>query len=198
MKKRKKKVLIYQIIIFIFAISIIFFTYYDDNNDNLKSVNKVKVEDTPEEEIADNKTKFEDIEYKGIDLNGNSFVVKSKYADIDLDTPELVNMTIMRAIFYFKDGTILEVTGDRGKYNNTTFDIEFRDNIVAKYDENILYANNLDFLNSSNKLNVYGNVISKSIEGNLNADNLTFDLSTNTLDISMFDDKQINVTLKKK
>ena len=197
MKKRKKKVLTYQIIIFIFAISIIFFTYYDQNNEDFNSVKKVKIEGSLDEESPDNKTKFEDIEYKGIDLNGNSFVVKSKYADIDLNFPELVNMTAMKAIFNFKDGTILEVTGDRGAYNNTSYDIEFRDNIVAKYEGNILYADNLDFLNSINKLNVYGNVASKSIDGNLNADNLTFDLSTNTLDISMFDDKQINVTLNK-
>ena len=56
-----------------------------------------------------------------------------------------------------------------------------------------LYSNNLDYLNTKNLLSIYGNVHSESIQGKLKADNLKFDLSKKTLDISMFDDKQVNV-----
>ena len=33
----------------------------------------------------------------------------------------------MNATFYFKDGKILKVYGDKGKYNNKTNDMEFRE-----------------------------------------------------------------------
>ena len=33
----------------------------------------------------------------------------------------------MKATFYFKDGKILRVSGEKGKYNNKTNDMEFRE-----------------------------------------------------------------------
>ena len=113
------------------------------------------------------------------------------------DAPELINMKIMSAIFYFKDGTILKVRGDYGNYNNKTFDIEFRDNIKAEYEKNFLYADNLDYLNTKSMLSIYGNVESLGKKGELTADKLEFDLKKETLDISMFDNDQIDVKLKR-
>ena len=44
---------------------------------------------------------FEDIEYKGIDANGNRYLLKSEVATFDDKSPELVNMNGMFATFYF-------------------------------------------------------------------------------------------------
>ena len=106
-------------------------------------------------------------------------------------------MDIMSAVFYFKDGTVLKVKGDYGSYNNKTKDMKFRDNIVAEYNENFLYADNLDYLNSKNLLNIYKNVKTKSNQGNIIADKLEFDISKQTLDISMFDENLVDVKLRK-
>ena len=143
------------------------------------------------------KNTFENVEYTGFDLNGNRFVIKSKNAEFDINAPELITMKIMSAIFYFKDGTTLKVKGDYGNYNNKTFDIEFRDNIKAEYKKNFLYADNLDYLNSKSMLSIYGNVESLGKKGELIADKLEFDLKKETLDISMFDNDQIDVKLKR-
>ena len=107
-------------------------------------------------------------------------------------------MKVMKAIFYFKDGTILNVIGDHGVYNNKTNDMLFRDNIEAIYQNNYLYADKLDYLNSEGLLTIYGNVRTESIQGNIKADNLEFDLTSQTLDISMFKDDRVNVDLKGK
>ena len=140
---------------------------------------------------------FENIEYNGIDLNGNRYVLKADKASFEKDTPENIDLKIMKAIFYFKDGTILEVIGDYGTYNNKTHDMEFRENIIATYVDNILYADNFDFLNSQNSLSIYGNIKTESIQGNIRADNILVDLSTKIIDMSMFDNKQVNVNLRK-
>ena len=102
----------------------------------------------------------------------------------------------MQSIFYFKDGTTLYVTGDYGTYNNKTNDMTFRDNIVALYLDNKLYADNLDYFNTKSLLIVYGNVQSESPEGNIEADNLKVDLSTKTLNLSMFNNNGVKVKLK--
>ena len=196
MTDRKKKILLIQITLFIIAISLLYFTYYNKDLDT----EKTSVERIENKEVEESDSKavnvFEDIEYKGIDMNGNRFTIKSEIADFELETPELINMKIMSAIFYFKDGTILKVKGDYGTYNNKNNNMEFRDNIEAVYGQNYLYADNLDYLNSENSLTIYGNVKGEGIEGNIMADNLEFDLSLKTLNISMFSKNQINVKLK--
>ena len=144
-----------------------------------------------------NKNVFNDVEYWGRDEVGNRYVIRSEIADFDIDKPELINMKIMEAIFYFKDGTILKVQGDYGTYNNKTNDMKFRENIKAGYEENNLFADNLDFLNSKSLVNVYGNVRTDNNQGSMSADKLRFDLSSRVLDISMFDEDKVNLKLKK-
>ena len=188
MKKRKKIIKTIQLSLLLISLILIYITYYGNEP------SEKKVENQTENE---KKNTFENVEYTGFDLNGNRFVIKSKNAEFDINAPELINMKIMSAIFYFKDGTTLKVKGDYGNYNNKTFDIEFRDNIKAEYERNFLYADNLDYLNSKSMLSIYGNVESLGKKGELIADKLEFDLKKETLDISMFDNDQIDVKLKR-
>jgi len=194
---RKKKLLLIQISIFIFACSLIFFSYYNQNSQILPEVNKSNNPIEKKKLLTEKESNtFENVEYNGIDLNGNRYLIKSENADFDVDKPELINMKVMQSIFYFKDGTTLYVTGDYGTYNNKTNDMTFRDNIVALYLDNKLYADNLDYFNTKSLLIVYGNVQSESPEGNIEADNLKVDLSTKTLNLSMFNNNGVKVKLK--
>lgn len=198
MTNRKKKILLLQILIFISTAFLLYFTYYNKNPDNNLVQAQPLVAEGKENEKGVNSSTFENIEYKGVDLNGNRYVIKSQEAEFEINKPELINMNEMTTIFYFNDGTILKVQGDYGTYNNKTNDMTFRDNIKAVYEDDILFADNLDYLNSRSSLTIYGNVITKSIKGDIAADNLEFDLKTKTLDISMFDNKQVNVKLRNK
>jgi len=194
MTRRKKKLLSIQLIIFLSAITLLYITYYSNNNTIDKNQNPDLA--LTKEDIKTANNTFENIEYKGVDLNGNRYLIKSELANFDTETPEIINMKVMKTIFYFKDGTSMTLTGDYGTYNNKTFDMEFRDNIVAEYENNLLYADNLIYLNTKSLLTIYGNVMTESVQGNINADNVEIDLSAETLDISMFDEKQINVNLR--
>ena len=178
MTSRKKRILTIQIIIFIIGSLLVFFTYYNKNNvsDLKKTSDLVEQNSSDTLENDQNINTFENIEYKGIDLNGNRYVIMSEKASFDVNKPELIDMKIMSAIFYFKDGTILRVKGDYGTYNNKSNDMEFRENIIANYIDNNLYAHNLDYLNSKNLLTIYGNVKTESIKGNISADNIEIDI----------------------
>ena len=194
MTKRKKRVLTIQILLFLTVFILIYFTYYY-NKTSIKvdrSSQKVSVS----KEDSQNKNIFEDVEYKGIDLNGNRYLIKSKLAEFNEKNPELIDMKVMTAFFYFKDGTVLKITGDYGKYNNKNNDMLFRDNIEAIYEGNYLYADNLDYFSTKYLLTIYGNIKGESIEGNITSDRLNFNLSKKTLDVSMFSDKQINLDIK--
>jgi len=198
MTSRKKRILTIQIIIFIIGSLLVFFTYYNKNNvsDLKKTSDLVEQNSSDTSENDQNINTFENIEYKGIDLNGNRYVIMSEKASFDVNKPELIYMKIMSAIFYFKDGTILRVRGDYGTYNNKSNDMEFRENIVAKYIDNNLYADNLDYLNSKNLLTIYGNVKTESIKGNISADNIEIDISKRTVDLSMFGNGEVKVKIR--
>ncbi len=198
MTKRKKRILVIQILIFLVASLLIFITYYG-KNDFKKNKNKSElIENQKDDESLNdpNINTFENIEYKGIDLNGNRYVIMSEKASFDISEPELINMKIMKATFYFKDGTVLRVKGDYGTYNNKSNDMEFRQNITAQYIDNFLYADNLDYLNTKNLLSIYGNVKTESIKGDILADNIEIDISKRTVDLSMFNKGEVEVKIK--
>ena len=205
MTQRKKKLLFIQISIFIFATILLYFAYNDGNNINKKTA--IKPKDKLDAPLETNKSNnFEDVEYKGVDLNGNRYVIQSEKASFEIDKPELIDMEVMHAIFYFKDGSVLKIWGDYGTYNNQTKDMEFRKNIIAtRENENLkdrekdyLYADNLDYLNSEGLLSIYGNVVTESIEGSIIADKIKIDLESETLNASMFDNSKVKVKVKEK
>ncbi len=198
MTNRKKRILAIQIVIFLIGTLLVFFTYYNKNNiSGLKKTSDL-IEPRPDDPLENNQNvnTFENIEYKGIDLNGNRYVIMSKKASFDVNKPEFINMQIMSAIFYFKDGTILKVKGDYGTYNNKSNDMEFRENIVANYIDNNLYADSLDYYNSKSLLTIYGNVKTESIKGNISADNVEIDISKRTVDLSMFSGGEVKVKVR--
>ena len=100
MTKRKKKVLSIQILIFFSAILLLYFTYYKKDFE----YGLVKKVDTIKEKVDSEKTNnFNNIEYKGVDLNGNRYIVKSETANFEVEKPELIYMQTMKTFFYFKE-----------------------------------------------------------------------------------------------
>ena len=138
---------------------------------------------------------FFDIEYSGIDLNGNRYLLKSEEANLDEIKPEIVYMKIVNAIFYFKDDTTLYVWSDSAVYNNKTLDIKFEDNVRANYLESKLFADKADDSNTDNYLSIYENVKINDKRGNLIADKLLFDITKQKLDITSFNDGRINANI---
>ena len=183
----------------VFGISIIYFTYYN------KEVNTdIKLVSPTDKEILQKKNKVEsedgefffNIEYTGLDLNGNRYLLKSEKANLDELKPEIVNMEVVEATFYFKDGTILYVWSDQAVYNNKNLDMKFEKNVRAEYLGSELFSNMADYSNSENYLSIYDNVRINHEKGNLIADKLLFDITNQNLNITSFNNGKINANLK--
>lgn len=195
MSNRKKRLLFTQILLFLLAISLLYIFYYQGNKSEYKVTKKKVEKETIESEDVSNF--FEDVEYKGIDANGNRYLLQSKKAVFDEKSPELINMIEMQATFYFKDGKTLQVFGNTGKYNNKTNDMEFRDNVKVLQAENKIFADNLDYLNLKKLIKIYGNVKGESFNGNFTADILNLNINTQSVDFLMTDNEQVNINLTK-
>ena len=200
--ERKKKLRFVQLILLIFGISIMYLTYYDfggekdQNKEILSKSTQEKIKKQNLDKNKDDKDIFYNVEYTGLDLSGNRYIIKSKQAYLDELNSEIVYMENVSSIFYFKDDTILYVYAEKGVYNNKTLNMVFQNNVKANYLDNELFAQKAEYSNSESYLSIYGEVKINSAKGNLVADKLLFDINKKKLDISSLIDSEIDVKVK--
>ena len=197
---RKKKLRIVQLCLISIGILTLIFTYSDKINLKKKSSTAQELKKEIDDNMINNKENangnvFYNIEYSGLDLAGNRYILKSKSAINNSLDSNLIDMTGVTAVFYFKDGTILKIKSNFGEYNNSTLDINFKSDIKAEYGESTLEAQYAEYSNSQGFLTVTDNVIVNDIQGNLIADKLLFDIKSQILEIETFNDKRIRVNV---
>jgi hypothetical protein len=195
-KFKLNKTKIIQISLLLLAFFLIFFTYFlnlekKQPSTNLDQIKTAETDKQKEKEGVVNT--FLDVEYSGFDKNGNRFVIGSKYANFEIDRPNVIRMEQILCTFYFKDGTNLTIISDYGIYDNVTDDMEFTENVKMNYLENVLFSEKANFFNAKNELLIEGNVKTASPEGELQADKLNFNLDSKKLKISMYNDKKVNI-----
>ena len=190
MINRRKKIILIQLTIFLVA-SFLLYNTYRDKNEKIEKVVEIKANSDPDTNT------FKNIEYSGFDLNGNRYVLNAGIADLKNETPENINMKKVKANFYLKDDTILQVVSAEGVYNNITLNVEFTKNVKTTYLTNTLFSDKLIYTNTSGKLLASGNVRGESVEkGKFFADKVEYNVVNKTIDFSMIGKKKVNMKIK--
>ncbi len=191
MIERKKKLLIIQFLLLFLGLMIFSITYLKKgtNSDLTNAQNLTEMSKKEDGNL------FYNIEYSGIDLAGNRYIIKSEKAESNVSNENLIDMTGVTAVFYFKDETILEIKSEFGIYNNDNLDIKFEKNVYANYKKSVLKAQLAEYYNDMGKLIISDNVSVNDIQGNLKADKLVFDVNDKTLEIESFNNNKINVNV---
>ena len=201
MTERKKKLIIIQISLLIIGSLIILFTYSDLNLSDKEKIITTETQKRIDEQLKNESQDgdiFFNIEYSGLDLAGNRFILKSKEAFNKKASQEIVNMKFVEATFYFKDDTVLRVLSDSGIYNNKTLDMNFDGNVIAKYEGSELFAQKAEYSNSKSFLMISNNVKVKDYRGTMFADKLFFDIKKQTLNIASTKDGKVNANINLK
>jgi len=198
MTSRKNKLKLVQISLLAIGFFVIYYTYYKEKDLN-KSIISTEKQKEIKRKIAsqpgDSET-FSNIEYSGIDIAGNRYIIKSKKAFNDSENQEKVNLISVVATFYFKDDSTLKITSERGLYNNLTLDMNFYENIVANYEDSKLFAQKAEYSNINNNLIISDNVkLDNEEKGIIYADKLIFDINKKTLNVSSNKNKKINANI---
>ena len=199
--ERKRRLRLIQITMLILGILIIFFTYLGKNE---KQENKIITKETQEKIKEQMQLQnqqgdvFYNIEYSGLDLAGNRYILKSKEAISDKNNPEIVYMKFVEAVFYFKDNTVLNVWSEKGIYNNKTLDMNFENNVKANYEGSELFAQKAEYSNLKSYLTISEEVKINDIRGAIVADKLLFDIKKQTLNIASFNDGKVNANVNLK
>jgi hypothetical protein len=198
---RRKKIKIVQISLFLLGILIIYSTYYGENlnlkKGSISDITKKKIiKDLKESETKGDSNIFYNVKYSGIDLSGNRYILTSEEAVTSKTNESVLDMKGVKATFYFKDQTVLNVSSNEGKYNNQTLDMKFENKVIMDYNNDWLKADNAEYSNSGNYLLIENNVKVNSNMGNISADKLFFDLKMQKLDIGSFQNNNINANIK--
>jgi|TARA_B110000438_G_C15753392_1_gene624033 hypothetical protein len=200
MIERKKKLRIIQISLLVIGVLIILFTYSSKNRSAeeeiipKKTLERVK----KQQKSTQDGDVFFNIEYAGLDLNGNRYILKSEEAYTNKSNQELVNMKLVHAVFYFKDKTILNIWSKEGIYNNKTLDMIFEKNVRGVYEGSKLFSEKAVYSNSESFLTITENVKVEDIRGTMFADKLLFDIKKKELKIESFNDNKINANVSLK
>jgi len=195
MTDRRKKIRLIQFFLLFFGVLLIYLTYYNKSIETDQKLASQKIIKLTEEDSSNKGDVFFDIEYSGLDLQGNRYLLKSEEAYVEDTNIEIIYMKNVDAKFYFKDNTILFIIADNGIYNNKTLDMKFEKNVEANYLDSELFAEKAEYSNSKSFLSIYENVRINDIKGNLIADKLLFDMTSQKLDITSFKDKKINANV---
>ncbi len=199
--ERKKKLRLIQFCLLTIGIFIIFFTYTAKEKIIEDKIIEDKVEKKIKEQLKGQGEKsdvFYNIEYSGLDLAGNRYILKSDEAYSNKTNQEIINMKVVNAIFYFKDDTTLNVRSDKGIYNSKTLDMIFTGNVAANYEGSELYAGRASYINSKSFLTISDDVRVKDIKGSIVADRFLFDIKNQTLNIDTFNNNKINANINLK
>ena len=201
MIERKKKLRIIQIVLLLLGTSILYFTYSKKSKIPDANIISEEIQKKIKKQISEKPTDsdvFYNIEYSGLDLAGNRYILKSKEAFSEKTNQEIVQMKSVEALFYFKDETTLEVRSNFGTYNNKTLDMSFKHNVEATYEGSNLFAQKANYSNEKGYLIISDDVKISDGMGTIVADKLYFDIKKQTLNISTFNDKKINANIRLK
>ena len=201
MTSRRKKILFSQFFLFFAATILISFTYINLGNNSSKQILSEKKKREINEKIKKDKNDgntFYDIVYSGLDLSGNRYIINAKEANNNNDNEGFVSLKNVNAVFYFKDNKNLNITSKFGLYNNKTLDMKFEKDVKAEYDGSTLLAEEAEYLNSKNLIEISNNVEITDFRGTLIAEKLVLDIEENKLNITSTRNKKVEANFNYK
>ncbi len=188
-KQQKAQVALISIGLLLILLTYLYYPYMNKN----KLQDDQFVQKDSEKTLNDAQSTFENVKYEGITSAMQRFSVKSESAYILDKNPNLVIMKKMRVELYLKDGRIVTIISDRGKYHKESHDCWFEENVVADDGETKIFANNLDLLATENFVKIYQQVKLIHPTGTLRADQVDYDFETKYFKVSMFDEKIVKM-----
>ena len=198
---RKKKIKIIQLSLLVIGSLVLFLTYANKSDFPKEEIVSKEIQERIKNQntnLPENSDIFYNIEYSGLDLAGNRYILKSKEAFNDKNNQEIVQMKFVEAFFYFKDDTVLEVKSDYGIYNNKTLNMNFKKNVKATYEGSKLFAQEAEYSNVESFLTITNQVRLNDSKGTMFADKLLFDIKKKKLNIASFNDNKINANINLK
>jgi hypothetical protein len=155
--------------------------YLDLNKD--KAIEKIETE-------KNENTIIENLNYVSIDAKGNEYILNAKYGEENKEDSNIILLKQVVGKIKLKNKSDIEIKSDFAKYNSTTFDTNFYENVIGFFEESKVSSDNLDLFFKNNKAIMYNNIKYLDRNTTANADEISFNLLNGDVNIRMFDKKK--------
>ena len=180
-----------------FSILFILFIFYFLYQKFFKSKEVLITEKITEEEIIYKSNIIENVNYVTKDKDGNEYKINAVQGEIDYSSPDIIYLTKINAVVKLKDGSLITITSDYGRYNSNNFDTIFTKNVIIKYLENKIEGEYVDFSLERNSMIISKKVIYSNLDNILNADVIEINIKTKDTKIFMHEEKRkVNIRNK--
>ena len=187
--------------LFIFLIIIIFVYFFLKNiffKEKIEVIDLDKNENISIDKIEEKKeltNTIEDIVYKSIDTEGNEYTILAEISKESKEDSNTLILTNVEGTIKLKNYSNINIKADFAKYNSTTFDTNFYQNVSGFFEDKKFFSDNLDLFFKDNKVIMYNNIIFSDIKMQIKADEILFNLLNGDVYIKMFNNnKKILIT----
>ena len=183
---------------FILALLILIYLIYIEVYKKKKSEN---ISENINEKILDENTfssnTIKDVNYISRDTKGNEYIIYASTGEIDINNPDVIYLTSVKASINLKNSNTVDISSDFGKYNTKNFDTIFSKNVIVKYLENKITGEYLDFSLERNLMVISRDIVYTNLDNILVADVLEMNIETKDTKIYMYENKK-KVNIKNK
>ncbi len=190
-----KRVILSTLFLILIISSVLFYDKYFkklDESENLVTENLV-INNSAKSSIKSidkKKSNFiKNLEYEISTIDENKYKITSESSEITYkDGQELILMNKVKAVLNNKTKDIdylFFISAEKGVYNNFNYYTKFEDNVEIRYEDNLIYADELILDLENNLVLIKDNVKYNGVVGILEADNIKLNLITMKTDIFM-------------
>ena len=170
----------------------------EPSEDNLNQNNKQLSENPLKEGSKNYKNKnkennnlTKEIEYVTTNSKGEIFKIFADYGITNLKDTNILDLENVDGIISSPNRSKIFITSDFAKYNYTTQNSKFYNNVVVKFDQKIITCDNLELKITEDLAIAYDNVIVKDSISFMKAQNITMDIITKNIKINSKDKVEI-------
>ena len=167
----------------IIIISLWFYLKYFTKN--LRNIKEATIIEKINENLNNNSTYIDNIDYVSSDAKGNTYQITAKLAEIKIENPDVMFLNDVIAFVFIKDSDTVKITSNFGKYNSKNSDTIFSENVIVIYPGHKITSEYLEFSFLSNLGTFTTNVIYTGEKTNLFSDKIEMDLTTKDTKIFM-------------
>ena len=155
------------------------------NNDQQNKNKTDRENNINKDDVLDEiKNLTKEIEYVTSNNNGDIFKISAKYGKTNLKDTRVLDLEQVVGLITSPQRSEIYLISDYAKYNYTNQNSQFFDNVEIKYDEKIIYCDNLELEMSKNIAVAYGNVLIKDKKSLMKAQKITMDIVTKDISIN--------------
>tara|TARA_Y100000591_G_scaffold59269_1_gene47716 strand:+ start:838 stop:1425 length:588 start_codon:yes stop_codon:yes gene_type:complete len=191
------KTLIQIILSFLIIVSLfLFYKTYFKNQKRLSLQTEKIDENVIKENDKENSNLIYNLDYKSTDIDNNQYFINSESGTMSENGSEFL-MNNVNAKIILNDLSVITISSDKALYNNITYNTQFYGNVIAKYEEQTIFSQNINLDFEARRAMIYQDVLFQNLKTKIKTDKIEFDLVTKNILMSM-DNKNNKINLKSK